>query len=121
MIIMDAAKEDTRMSDATRVHRLTLPTSFLAQLDAFIRFPDQRPGDILYRQDIQASSRLSLQWVVRHDIFEGTVAQLSLIDDEAGRYLAGEDRPLKEAGDVWGSYAVRTGEEEYRVDVTPEP
>lgn len=109
------------MSAATRAHRLTLPTSFLSQLDAFIRFPDQRSGDVFYRRDIPASPHLSLQWVVRHDIFEGTVAQLSLIDDEAGRYLAGEDRPLKEAGDVWGSYTVRTGEAEYRLEVAPEP
>lgn len=109
------------MSEATQAHRLTLPKSFLTQLDAFIRFPDQRSGDVLYRRDIPASSRLSLQWVVRHDIFEGTVAQLSLIDDEAGRFLAGQDRPLKEAGDVWGSYVVRTGDDEYQVEVIPEP
>jgi len=105
---------------ASNVHweeTLSVCEDFLERLEAFIGFPDQRSDDVFARFQFAITPSLSVQWVVKHDLFEGIVAQLSLIDQELGRFLAGDDRRVPQASAVLGTYALNTPEGRYQLTV----
>lgn len=72
----------------------------LGALDQFITEPDTRTGDIFRTDTLQVSEAYYLDWLIKHDLFEGVVMQVSLMDSEEHRFLAGTDRPLTESQDI---------------------
>ncbi|MBX5466416.1 MAG: hypothetical protein K6U14_02825 [Firmicutes bacterium] len=96
------------------------PPEFQTALETFIRHPDQRQQDVYHHLRYVLDDGLALEWVVKHDLFEGAVAQWSLFDLHRGQYLAGVDRPLPAADAVWGTYQLTHAGRTYRLRVQPQ-
>ena len=70
---------------------------------------------MFYEKIFDVGERRSLTVTVKHDIYEGVMMNLTLLDEEAYRFLAGRESHLNEAGDLPGEYEVRFGEAHYRL------
>lgn len=93
------------------------PPEFVQALAAFMADPDSRTCDIFTEKSFAVAPDLALHWVVKHDLFEGTIMHLSLMDTEAYRYLAGLDRPLQQPEDLYGDYDVLWSRQAYRLHI----
>lgn len=98
---------------------VVLPEGLLTDLETFIHHPETRQKDVLWEQNLDVEPNLFLNVTVKHDIFEGTVINLSLVEPQAYRYLAGESRSLGRAQDVLGDYDVVWNESTYRLRLQP--
>lgn len=79
---------------------VTFTESELEALDRFISEPDTRTGDIFRGDTVELSDQYHLDWIIKHDLFEGVVMQVSLMDTEAYRFLAGTSRPVTHSEDI---------------------
>lgn len=98
-------------------HSLVLPADFPARLAAFIAHPHSHPT-VLMDQAYAVPPGFSLRWVVKYDLFQGTVVQTSLIDEAGGRYLAGSDRLIASADAIYGDYLLESKYGRYRLTVS---
>lgn len=74
--------------------------SELQALDQFITEPDTRRGDIFRGETLPISDAYYLDWLIKHDLFEGVVVQVSLMDNETHSFLAGTGRSLSQSQDI---------------------
>ncbi len=79
---------------------LSFTDTDLRALDQFISQPDTRSKDVFSGNTITVSDTHHLEWLIKHDLFEGVVMQVSLMDREEGHFLAGMGQPLATAEDI---------------------
>lgn len=79
---------------------ITFTEDDLKSLDRFISEPDTRTGDIFRGDTVELSDQYHLDWLVKHDLFEGVVLQVSLMDTEAYRFLAGTSLALAHSENI---------------------
>ncbi|MGC8487210.1 MAG: hypothetical protein ACP5QO_03170 [Clostridia bacterium] len=103
------------MDDAIWKTTLRLPADFLERLERFIRDPSSREADVFFEQRFDVGDDRSLTVTVKHDIYEGVVMHLTLLDEDAYRFLAGHELELPEAQALPGDYEVRLGSRRYRL------
>lgn len=78
----------------------------LGSLDAFIHEPDTRQGDIFRQGSIDVDKSLKIDWIIKHDLFEGVVVHFSLMASDGSAFLSGEEKTLATAEDLFGDYAI---------------
>lgn len=96
--------------------RLTADT--LKALDSFIHHPDMRTGDIFQQGALDVDKHVHIDWIIKHDLFEGVVMHLSLMGDDGTRFLAGDGSILTEAHDALRTFTLEHGGTAYHVSVT---
>ncbi len=101
-------------------HVARLSPSTLEQLENFITRPDTRQSDIFIEKYFPLAPPLVLNWIVKHDIFEGVIMHLSLIDTDLYRHITGTDKTIGEARDIFGEYIVHNDTDTYRLDIKPQ-
>ncbi|HBQ94064.1 MAG: hypothetical protein M1294_14725 [Firmicutes bacterium] len=101
-------------------HETHISVGTVEQLESFITRPDTRQGDIFIEQNFPVGPELTLNWIVKHDIFEGVVMHVSLIDTDSYRHLGGVDKTISDAHDIFGEYTVRHQSKTYRLLIKPE-
>lgn len=85
---------------------LPLTQKRLQDLETFIREPDTRQHDIFDHGTLIIGSPLSLDWIIKHDLYEGVVMHFSLMDTASARFLAGNEAALSQAQDVLATFAI---------------
>ncbi|PSR25213.1 hypothetical protein SAMN00768000_3176 [Sulfobacillus thermosulfidooxidans DSM 9293] len=98
-------------------NQISITPDMLSQLEVFITQPDRRTSDIFAERNFPLDHHLNLHWIIRHDIFEGVVMHLSLIDTEEYRHIAGFDKSITTAHDIEGEYVLQNSSALYRLHV----
>lgn len=75
-------------------------------LEAFIREPDTRTTDIFDHGTLPVDEATHIDWIIKHDLFEGVVIHLSLMAADGTRYLAGTEAILAETADVFQTLTI---------------
>ncbi len=96
---------------------LTLGTEQMAALDAFIHQPDTRKGDIFAQGTLPVNPGLAVDWIIKHDLFEGVVIHFSLMAQDGTVFLAGADASLSQAADLRESYVLEHEDARYHVTI----
>jgi hypothetical protein len=112
---------DDMADHGTREIAITLPEGLLAALDTYIERPELRRDDVFWRHQVAVGPDRAIHVVVKHDLFEGVVVNVDVMDQEAYRQLGGVQRALARASDLTGAYAVETPEGRFRVALEPAP
>ncbi len=99
-------------------HVTSLSPTRRDELKNFITRPDTRQNDVFIEQNFAVGPQLDLNWIVKHDIFEGVIMHISLIDTELYRHLAGIDKMISEEDDILGEYIIRNQSNTYRLVIT---
>ncbi|PSR22642.1 MAG: hypothetical protein C7B45_06205 [Sulfobacillus acidophilus] len=86
-------------------------------LEAFIREPDTRRDDVFAHGSLETGSPARLDWIIKHDIFEGVVVHFSLMTPDGGSFLAGVEQSLSHAPDLFQTYDIRYQGRQYSVTV----
>jgi hypothetical protein len=86
-------------------------------LEAFIREPDTRRDDVFARGSLETDGQARLDWIIKHDIFEGVVVHFSLMTPDGGSFLAGVEQSLSHASELFQTYDVRHRGRQYSVHV----
>lgn len=86
-------------------------------LDAFIHEPDTRQSDIFGQGTLDAGEGQPLDWIIKHDIFEGVVLHLSLMAEGHTSFLAGHEEPLSRASDLFQTYALEHDGKTYALTI----
>ncbi len=97
---------------------LRLTADSIEALDSFIHHPDMRKGDIFQQGVLEVNDHEHIDWIIKHDLFEGVVMHLSLMGDDGTRFLAGDGMVLQEAEDALRTFAVEHNGTAYHVSVT---
>lgn len=105
------------MTDSIWEKTVRLSKDFPARLERFIRDPASRQADVFYEETWDVGDRRSLTLTVKHDIFEGVVMHLTLLDEDAYRFLGGHEQALREGGELVGDYEVHDAERRYRLRI----
>ncbi len=92
---------------------LTVDADLLLGLHDFITQPDTRLADVFAEQNFQVSPTVTLNWLIKHDLFEGVVMHVSLIDMEAYQHLGGQEVSISAPEDIYGDYRVSLEETDY--------
>ncbi len=92
---------------------LTVDADLLLGLHDFITQPDTRLADVFAEQNFPVSATVTLNWLIKHDLFEGVVMHVSLIDMEAYRHLGGQEVSISAPEDIYGDYRVSWEETDY--------
>ncbi|MCL5967160.1 MAG: hypothetical protein M1516_00685 [Firmicutes bacterium] len=103
------------MDGTTWEETLRLPEGLSGGLERFIRDPSTREADVFFEQTFDVGDGRSFTVTVKHDLYEGVVMNLTLLDEEAYQFLAGHEAHLGGAGDLPGEYEVRYGQARYRL------
>ncbi|MCY0909197.1 MAG: hypothetical protein C7B44_14745 [Sulfobacillus thermosulfidooxidans] len=91
----------------------------LERLRIFITQPDSRTHDVFAEQTFTINDTIALNWLVKHDLFEGVMMQVSLLDTADYRHLGGDDIIVSNPEDIFGDYRVRWRHAEYLLHVKP--
>ena len=94
---------------------IQLPSGFLSDLETFITRQETRKADVFWQHELMVGPGLTLQIIVKHDLFEGVVLHLTLLDTEAYRFVAGHDVSIKNAEQALGSFEVVHQGATYRI------
>lgn len=95
-----------------------LTSEKMQQLARFITQPDTRQHDILMEETYEVNASRSLQWLIKHDLFEGVGLYLTLMDPDTMKFLAGTQAALANPEDLAGDYEIGFEGETYRVHFT---
>lgn len=98
---------------------LTVDADLLLGLHDFITQPDTRLADVFAEQNFPVSATVTLNWLIKHDLFEGVVMHMSLIDMEAYRHLGGQEVSISAPEDIYGDYRVSWAETDYILHILP--
>jgi hypothetical protein len=90
----------------------------LNALDQFIMHPDTRTSDIFLQKNFPIRPGLQLEWLIKHDLFEGVVLHASLMDTEEYRLLGQQDRHLRQASDALGDIVIDWRQQRFVLHVT---
>lgn len=103
------------MDEQTWEKTIRFPDEFPARLERFIRDPSSREQDVFFEETFDVGNDRSLTVTVKHDLYEGVVLHLTLLDEEAYRFLSGAEAHLTEAADLPGAYDVRHESRRYHI------
>ena len=98
---------------------LTVSADIMRNLEDFISHPSTRQQDIFAEQNFPIDSHHHLHWLIKHDLFEGVVLHLTLLDTEAYKFLAGYELALAKPEDALGDFDVSWRGDTYRLHVVP--
>ncbi len=98
---------------------LSVSPDLLRNLEDFISHPSTRQQDIFAEQNFPVDSHHHLHWLIKHDLFEGVVLHLTLLDTEAYQFLAGYELALAKPEDALGDFEVSWQGDKYRLHVVP--
>ena len=87
----------------------------MAALEAFIHEPDTRRSDIFAQGVLGIKGDRALFWIIKHDLFEGVVLNLSLMTQDASLFLEGMGTSLSQARDLSHSYTIEHDEQQYQL------
>ncbi len=96
---------------------LTVSADLLHDLENFISHPSSRQQDVLVERDLKIDDTHNLNWLIKHDLFEGVVLHLTLMDTDAYRFLAGYEMALAKPEDVFGDFEVAWQGSHYHLHV----
>ncbi|NMP20882.1 hypothetical protein [Sulfobacillus harzensis] len=99
---------------------LTFSEDSLQALDAFIHHPDTRQTDIFQQGTLAVDGQVHLDWIIKHDIFEGVVMHVSLMGDDGTRFLGGDGAVLTEAQEALRTFDVNYEGTTYHLSVVKE-
>lgn len=85
-------------------HQVVLPEDFFPRLDMFIQHPETRTPPIFWQETVSLTPEATLHAVIKHDLYEGVVLSLTLMEPTAFRYLAGSEKTLRDSHDALGDY-----------------
>jgi len=89
-------------------------------LDAFIHEPHTRQSDIFKSDTLPVEHNgHTIEWIIKHDLFEGVVAHVSLLADSGTRYVAGDGLVLSQAADAFHTFTLHDGDTQYTVTIHP--
>lgn len=94
---------------------ITVSRQFLNELRSFIHEPGGRQQDVFWRREVDVDKPRQIQLIIKHDLFEGVVLTLNLMDTEEYRFLGGDVRALAVAEDILGDIEVARDGAIYRV------
>lgn len=97
---------------------LTLTASRIAALDDFIHQPDTRTGDVFNQGVLEVGGDTVVDWIIKHDLFEGVVVHFSLMAEDGTRFVAGAEGSLSRAGDLLGEHVIEHEGKRYRITVS---
>lgn len=89
----------------------------LQALDRFIHQPESREQDVFLSETYEVGDTRVLEWVIRHDIFEGVLSNLNLVDQEAYRHLEGTTSPIERAEDAIQTFSLTYDGKTYALKV----
>lgn len=96
---------------------VTVDPNFLHALDRFIHEPESRRSDVLVRRQWAPAPGLEVHWAVKHDLFAGVLMVASVVDTEAGRVVADQEKPIARPDDVLGEITLAAGGRTVRIRV----
>lgn len=97
---------------------LTFSPSQKEALETFIHHPDTRSSDIFDQGTLAVKDQsLRLDWIIKHDLFEGVVIHFSLMADDGSRFLAGDESTLSDAQALCKTYKITYQDQTYEIDV----
>lgn len=105
-------------SRASWEETIRLSPDFLDKLDGFIHEPGSRKAAVFWRREIAVDEPRQLELIIKHDLFEGVVLTVNLMDQDAYQFLGGDVRPLAVAKDVLGDLEIVRDGAVYRVTLT---
>lgn len=100
---------------------ITLAAPQLEALEAFIHEPDTRQSDIYEQGRLTVGDDVSVDWIIKHDLFEGVVLHISLMGENGTRFLAGEGAALSRAEDALKTFSLSFEDQTYRVTFESPP
>lgn len=86
-------------------------------LEAFIREPDTRHGDVFDQGTFGQDDAIRVDWVIKHDLFEGVVIHFSLMSGDGNTFLGGDGAALLTAQDVFNTYRIPYQGRRYAITV----
>lgn len=99
---------------------ITLSKSQLPSLDSFIHHPDARQSDIFAQGELAVDEKVKIDWIIKHDLFEGVVLHVSLMAEEGSSFLAGAGLALASVDDALTTLDIEHGGQTYHVRITSE-
>lgn len=97
---------------------ITLSTESIGHLSTFMHQPDTRHSDIFDQGSLEATPDHRIDWIIKHDLFEGVVFQLSLMNQDGTMFLAGSGSVLQEPADILGTHTIEHRDSTYHLHVT---
>ncbi|MCY0899626.1 MAG: hypothetical protein OWU33_11960 [Firmicutes bacterium] len=97
---------------------LTFSSDDLQSLEVFIHEPDTRRSDIFREGTLAEHDGVRIDWVIKHDLFEGVVVHFSALNADGTIFYGGDQATLRDARDLIGTYHIRHGESTYDITVT---
>lgn len=97
---------------------ITLSAESIGHLSTFMHQPDTRQSDIFDQGSLEATPGRRIDWIIKHDLFEGVVFQLSLMNQDGTMFLAGSGSILQEPADILGTHMIEHSDGTYHVNVT---
>jgi len=97
---------------------IEIPAYQVKNLESFIHEPYTRTGDIFDQGQLDVTADLTVDWIIKHDLYEGVVVHLSLMEKEAIRFLVGAEATLSLASDLLTTFTLEHGGNSYTINVT---
>ncbi len=85
---------------------LTLTATMLKDIDTFITQPESRQADLLVERNFPVEDHIVLNWLIKHDLFEGVVMHLTLLNTDLYENLGTADAALSAAEEVFGEFSI---------------
>lgn len=92
----------------------------LDALDTFIHEPDTRQGDIFDQGTLTVDRHQQIDWIIKHDLYEGVVVHFSLMKRDAVEFLKGTEKTLRQASDLMQQYTLEHDDRAYEIMVSEE-
>lgn len=96
---------------------LTLQPEQVDALEAFIREPDTRGSDIFDQGSLDHDGDVRVDWIIKHDLYEGVVAHWSLMSADGNTFLCGAEKSLREARDLFDRFTLSHDGRDYEISV----
>ena len=98
---------------------VTLTAEQLESLDRFIHEPYTRVSDIFQRGRLEVDSHFAVDWIIKHDLFEGVVAHFSLMSHDGSTFFVGTEQTLSRVDDWFQDYAIEHDNRRYMITTSP--
>lgn len=96
---------------------LTLRPEQVDALEAFIRESDTRESDIFDHGSLGEHGDVRIDWIIKHDLFEGVVVHWSLMSADGTTFLGGAEKSLQEANDLFDRFTLSHDGHDYDISV----
>ncbi|MCY0878087.1 MAG: hypothetical protein OWU84_03985 [Firmicutes bacterium] len=103
---------------STWTDTLSFSPADLQALDVFIHQPSTRQSDIFAEGTVARHDGVRIDWVIKHDLFEGVVVHFSALNEDGTVFYGGDQATLREARDLLNTYHIQHGDHLYEVTVT---